>query len=92
MGPVFRRVGRRGLSVLDLESRWHLQAAVGFVGFVGFFACGRSGPLAVLLAPAEVRGGDTVPMSRPPRVIFLSFPLSLVRALSIVLIFSKNQF
>lgn len=63
MGPVFRRVGRRGLSALDLESRWHLQAAVGFVGFV---ACGRSGPLAVLLAPAEVRGGDTVPMSRPP--------------------------
>lgn len=63
MGPVFRRVGRRGLSVLDLESRWHLQAAVGFVGFV---ACGRSGSLAVLLAPAEVRGGDTVPVSRPP--------------------------
>lgn len=90
MGPVFRRVGRRGLSALDLESRWHLQAAVGFVGFV---ACGRSGSLAVLLAPAEIRGGDTVPVSRPPpRVIFLSFPLSLVRALSIVLIFSKNQF
>lgn len=82
MGPVFRRVGRRGLAVLDLESRWHLQAAVGFVRFV---ACGRSGPLAVLLAPAEVRGGDTVPVSPPP-------PLSLVRALSIVLIFSKNQF
>lgn len=70
MGPVFRRVGRRGLAVLDLESRWHLQAAVGFVGFV---ACGRSGPLAVLLAPAEVRGGDTVPVSRPPGSFFFLF-------------------
>lgn len=68
MGPVFRRVGRRGLSVLDLESRWHLQAAVGSVRFV---ACGRPGPLAVLLAPAEVHGGDTVPVSRPPRSVWL---------------------
>lgn len=68
MGPVFRRVGWPGLAVLDLESRWHLQAAVGSVRFV---ACGRSGPLAVLLAPAEVRGGDTVPVSRPGSFFFL---------------------
>lgn len=36
--------------------------------------------------------GTLFPCPAPPRVIFLSFPLSLVRALSIVLIFSKNQF
>lgn len=70
VGPVFRRVGRRGLSALDLESRWHLQAAVGSVRFV---ACGRSGSLAVLLAPAEIRGGDTVPVSRPPPPGHFSF-------------------